>query len=98
MTSTAIRADSIALFGGSAAFLAGGPRTPFGVQALPLLPGWESCSRFGGKLSGFLKSILHNAVGAALLVFATRLPSRGDVGAFLACGTDDLIDAARGIP
>lgn len=76
MNITIIRAIGVALIGGLAAFLAFGPGAPHGAQLFSLLLGWTSYSRFGGKLDGFKRSILHSLAGVALALAAVAIAAQ----------------------
>jgi len=89
-----IRAIGVALIGGLAAFLAFGPGAPHGAQFLSLLLGWASYSRFGGKLDGFKKSILHSLVGVALALAAVAFAVQH---AAIAPRVDFAVWAATGV-
>ncbi|QGM46799.1 DUF1097 family protein [Methylocystis heyeri] len=67
------RIVAVAVIGGLTAYIAFGPGAEHGLRILALLLGWASYSRFGGKLSGFGQSVLHNLVGAAFALAAIAL-------------------------
>lgn len=89
-----IRAIGVALIGGLAAFLAFGPGAPHGAQLLSLLLGWTSYSRFGGKLDGLKKSILHSLIGVALALAAVAFATQH---AAIAPKVDFAVWAAAGV-
>lgn len=103
-----VRVIGVALIGGLAAFLAFGPGAAHGLQILALLLGWASYGRFGGKLDGFKKSVLHSLAGGALglvtVAFAAQHAAFGhglDFPIWIAIGvavTLALLTAATRLP
>ncbi len=81
MNITIIRAVSLALFGGVAAFLAFGPGAGHGVRLLALLLGWASCLHFGAGVDGLKRSVIHSLAGAILslaaVLFAAQYSASG---------------------
>jgi len=76
INSLVVRVIGVALIGGLAAYLAFGPGAAHGLQILALLLGWASYGRFGGKLDGFKKSLLHSLVGGALGLVAVAFAAQ----------------------